>query len=112
MNDKFVVIRKTKEFIYLIDELLINIPRSEMIIKERFKNDILDILELIYIANIKDEDSYKIKILAKLSMCDYYLENLYKKKIISERVFKVYSTKLLDITKLIYGWIRSESKNR
>ncbi len=112
MNDKFLVLRKTKEFIYSIDELLINIPRSEIIIKERFKNDILDVLELIFIANIKDEDDFKIKILAKLSMCDYYLENMYKKEIISDKIFKRYSTKLLEITKLIYGWIRNESKNR
>lgn len=83
-----------------------------MIIKERFKNDILDILELIYIANIKSDDNIKIKILAKLSMCDYYLENLYKKNIISEKVLKKYNSKLSEITKLIYGWIRSESKNR
>lgn len=70
----------------------------------------LDILEMIYIANIDNNKELKIKILSKLSMLDFYLERSYKNNIISEKVLKKYSNKLASITKLIYGWLRSESK--
>jgi len=110
MNDRFLVVRHIKEFIYSIDELVVNFPRKDFVIKDRIVNDVLDILELVYIANIDNNKELKIKILSKLSMLDFYLERSYKNNIISEKVLKKYSNKLASITKLIYGWLRSESK--
>jgi len=110
MNDRFLVVRHIKEFIYSIDELVVNFPRKDFVIKDRIVNDGLDILELVYIANIDNNKELKIKILSKLSMLDFYLERSYKNNIISEKVLKKYSNKLASITKLIYGWLRSESK--
>jgi len=109
MNDRFLVVRHIKEFIYSIDELVVNFPRKDFVIKDRIVNDGLDILELVYIANIDNNKELKIKILSKLSMLDFYLERSYKNNIISEKVLKKYSNKLASITKLIYGWLRSES---
>ena len=40
-------------------------------------------------------------------MIDFYLERSYKNKVISEKVFNKKSNELANITKLIYGWIRS-----
>ena len=110
MNDRFLVVRHVKEFIYSIDEMVINFPRKDFVIKDRIVNDSLDILELIYLANIDNDNMLKNKILSKLSMLDFYLERSYKNNIISEKVLKKYSNKIANITKLIYGWLRSESK--
>jgi len=110
MNDRFLVVRHVKEFIYSIDEMVVNFPRKDFVIKNRIINDSLDIVELIYLVNSNDlNKELRYKILSKLSMIDFYLEKSYKNNIISEKILKKYSNKLANITKLIYGWLRSES---
>ena len=110
MNDKFLIVKYVKEFIYSIDSFVINFPRKEFVIKDRIINDSLDILEMIYIANFDhNRKSLKYDILSKLSMLDFYLERCYKEKIISEKLLKKKSIELTNITKLMYGWIRSDS---
>lgn len=112
MNDRFLIVKYIKEFIISIDELVINFPRKEFTIKDRIINDSLDILELVYIANSSDNNhDIKVKVLSKLSMLDFYFEKSYKNKIISEKVCKKKCNELNKITKLIYGWIRSDSEN-
>lgn len=111
MNDRFLVVRYMKNFICDIENMVINFPRKDLIIKNRVISDSLDILELIYLANSADDNKeLRVRILSKLSMLDFYLERSYKNKIISEKVFNKKSNELAHITKLIYGWIRSESK--
>ena len=110
MNERFLVVRHIKEFIYSIDELVINFPKRDFVIKDRIINDSLDILEMVYIANFDNNKELKQKILSKLSMIDFYLERSYKNNIISEKVCKKYCVKLNNISKLIYGWMRNESK--
>lgn len=113
MNEKFLIIRYVKEFIIGVDDYIINFPRKEFVIKDRIINDSLDILELIYIVNLRDDNKQiKIKILSKINMLDFYLERCYKKNIISEKICKRESLKLDKISKMIYGWIKSDSKNR
>ena len=110
MNERFLIVKYVKEFIYSIDNLVINFPRKDFVIKDRIINDSLNILEMIYIANSNNDKELKYKIISKLSMLDFYLERSYKNKIISEKVFNKKCNELAHITKLIYGWIRSESK--
>ena len=113
MNDRFLIVKKVKDFIYSIDDFIINFPRKEFTIKDRIINDSMDILELIYLANLNDDKKeLKIKILAKLSMLDFYIERSYKNKLISEKVCKKKSRELESISKLVYGWIRSDCKVR
>ena len=106
MNDRFLVVKYTKEFIYSIDKLVINFPRKEFVIKDRILNDSLDILEMIYIANVNNDNNLKCNILAKLSMLDFYIERSYKNGLISEKVCKKKSSEINNISKLIYGWLK------
>lgn len=113
MNDRFLIVKKVKDFIYSIDDFIINFPRKEFTIKDRIINDSMNILELIYIANLDNEKKELKKIiLAKLSMLDFYIERSYKNKIINEKVCKKKCRELENISKLVYGWIRSDSKIR
>ena len=111
MNDRFLVVKYMESFICSIEDMVVNFPKKDYVIKTRIISDSLDILELIYLGNsIEDNKEIKLKILSKLSMLDFYLERSYKNKIISEKVFNKKSNEIGHITKLIYGWIRSESK--
>jgi len=110
MNDRFLVVKYIKEFIYSIDEMIINFPRKDFVIKDRIINDSLNILEMVYIANVNNisiNKELKTRILSKLSTLDFYLERSYKNKIISEKVCKKYCAKVNNISKLVYGWIRN-----
>lgn len=85
MND-FLIVKNMKQFIMSLDDIIVNYPRKENVIKDRLFNDSLDILYLIYKANYsKDRRNIQIEILSKISMLDFYLERSLKNKYISEK---------------------------
>lgn len=92
MNDRFNIAIKVKKFIFMVDDLVINYPKKDYVIKDRLLNTCYDLLELIYRANYSnDKDCYKFDILSKISIIDFCLEESYHKQIISERkLFKLY----------------------
>ncbi len=108
MNEKFIIAIKMKSLITSLNEIIVNYPRSEFVLKDRVTNVGYDILELIYLANTK-EDRLEIQkeIIVKICMLDFYLEVSYNKKIISVKKLKSISLKLNEIKKLTYGWVKS-----
>ena len=111
MND-FKIVKNIKLFIYSIDNIVINIPNKDKVIKEKLYNTSYDILYLIYRCNYKSENKneYYKDILSNISMLDFYLERCLKNKYINNKVCEKLSNNLLIIMKMIYGWIKSESK--
>lgn len=111
-NNKLIVIRKVKEFCLDIDNLIINFPKKEYVIKEKILVDLLSILEdVIYINYVKVRSNvveYKFKLLTKISMLDFYFEYLFKKNIINQKVFNKLGKGLNEISRLIYGWLKDE----
>lgn len=108
MND-FLIVKNMKQFIMSLDDIIVNYPRKENVIKDRLFNDSLAILYLIYKANYsKDRRNIQIKILSKISMLDFYLERSLKNKYISEKQCLKKSNQLLTITKMVHGWIKSD----
>ena len=106
MNDRFNIAIKVKKFIFMVDDLVINYPKKDYVMKDRLLNTCYDLLELIYRANYSnDKDCYKFDILSKISIIDFCLEESYHKKIISERKILNYTNFLKEITKMVYGWI-------
>ena len=106
MKDRFLIVKRIKEFIFSIDSLVINLPRREFVVKNKLLSDSFDVLELIYIANGNKSKDVKLNILSKLSMLDFYLEYLYKKSKISDKVLKRECNLLSNITKMMYGWLK------
>ncbi len=111
MND-FMIIKNIKLFIYNLDNIVINIPNKDRILKDRLYNTSYDILYLVYRCNYNSNDKkeYYKDILSNISMLDFYLERCLKNKYINNKVCEKLSNDLLKITKMIYGWIRNESK--
>ena len=103
---QILIVKRIKEFIFSIDSLVINLPRREFVVKNKLLSDSFDVLELIYIANGNKSKDVKLNILSKLSMLDFYLEYLYKKSIISDKVLKRECNLLSNITKMMYGWLK------
>ena len=111
MND-FKTVKNIKLFIYSLDNIVINIPNKDKVIKEKLYNTSYDILYLVYRCNYKSENKneYYKDILSNISMLDFYLERCLKNKYINNKVCEKLSNNLLIIMKMIYGWIKSESK--
>lgn len=111
MND-FMIIKNIKLFIYNLDNIVINIPNKDRILKDRLYNTNYDILYLVYRCNYNSNDKkeYYKDILSNINMLDFYLERCLKNKYINNKVCEKLSKDLLKITKMIYGWIRNESK--
>ena len=108
MHNDFLIVKNMKNFIMSLDNIVINYPRKEKVIKDKLYNDSLDILYLIYLANnSKDRKNIQIKILSKISMLDFYFERSLKNKYLSEKQCLKMTNKLLIIHKMILGWIKS-----
>lgn len=107
-EDKFKLITKIKLFILESEKMLENIPRYDFYNRDRFREDITEVLHLVYLANnIDNKLIYQRDILARLSMIDFYLERAYNFKYISEKQLYKYSYKLGEIIKMTKGWMNS-----
>ena len=112
MND-FMIVKNIKLFIYNLDNIVVNIPNRDKLIKDRLYNTSYDVLYLVYRCNYNNnnkEEDYK-DMLSKISMLDFYLERCLKNKYISSKSCEKLSKDLLKITKMIYGWINNASRH-
>ena len=107
-TNEFRIITNLKKFIISLDNILINFPKKEKVLKDKIKETSYEVLELIEYTNlITDKINYQYQIISKLSMLDFYFEESLKKKYISEKQCKNKCNELLIITKMVYGWIRN-----
>ena len=111
-EEKFKLAVLLKKFILESEDLLLNVPRKDYYNRDRFRDDITDILYLVYLANnTKDKIkrlSFREEILARISMIDFYLERAYLYKYISEKQLHNFSSKLEVIIKVVKAWIKSD----
>lgn len=110
-EDKFKLVTKIKTFILDSEKMLENIPRYDFYNRDKFRDDITEVLHLVYLANtitnIEDKKKYQQDIFSRLSMIDFYLERAYVYKYISEKQLYNYSKKLEEIIKMTKGWMNS-----
>ena len=99
-----------KLFINSLDDMVSVIPNRDRVLKDRIYNTSYDILYYLYRANYGEKREYISDILSRISMVDFYLERCFKNKYITSRLCEKKSNELLRITKMVYGWIKSESK--
>ena len=87
MNNEFRIIKNMKQFILSLDILLINYPKSKKILKDKIKSTSYEILELILLANLKQEKLIEQQlIISKINMLDFYFEESYKKNILVKKL--------------------------
>lgn len=110
-TNEFRIVTNMKKFILSLDTILINFPKNEKVLKDKIKETSYEVLELINLANLKPEKlEYQYVIISKLSMLDFYFEEAISKAYISEKKCKNKCDELLNITKMIYGWIKNDGK--
>jgi len=112
-NNDFKILQKYKVFLMNLDNSLENIPRKDMYFKDRIKNVSLDVLKDILLCSYDTSSvsSYKTSIKANIALLDFKLERLLLKKYISEKNLYKLATDLVEINKMVNGWLNNhESK--
>lgn len=108
----FVLETKLKEMDILLEKLVLNINNKYKVVK----NKILDAnYQLLYYTNTLEKSKriyIQRKMLVEIKLLDLYLYKLYKYQEITKEKYIFFSKRYITITKLIYGWIKSESNNR
>ncbi len=112
MNSNFHLLAKTQRIISYYNKILINFPKTEIVLKNNIEKTAYDMIENIFSFNINDairiREKYLKDFLVKLSMYDYYSKISYEKKIISKRQFEVIGRAIIEIRKISYGLIKGE----
>ena len=115
MNHDFKILKKVKEYIFFLESVLVNFPKKDILAKSYIYEVGLDIFYLVLIANYSrdynERKEYQKEILVLISLLDFYIERGFKHKYLSENQLKKNSNKLIELTKMMYGWIKSERIN-
>lgn len=113
---EFLIVKRLKEFCLNIDDIVINFPKKEYLIREKMLNDSLDILNDVFYVNldknVESRNDYKKRIISKFNMLDFYVEYLFKKNIINKKVCDKTCREINEMCRMIYGWLRDESRTK
>lgn len=107
MNSNFILLNKSYKLIEYYDNLLINYPKKNTVLKNSIEKTCYEMLENLFAYNINTTDRIKEKYLKdyliKLSMIDFYTKCSINKKTISIRQFEVIGRKIIELRKICYG---------
>ncbi len=106
MKDNLKVITNIKKTILYLDKIIINMPNSDIVLKDNLKKAMYNVLEYAYMASL--DSKYKLFIISKIKMVDFYLKISFEKKYISYKKYEKVSNYLLEILKMVYGWLNYE----
>lgn len=108
MKDNLKVITCIKKTILYLDKIIVNMPNKDIVLKDNLKKEMYAILEYSYIASLDKSSKYKLIIISKIKMVDFYLKICFEKKYISYKKYEKVCNHLLEILKMVYGWLNYE----
>jgi len=111
MQDKLLIITKIKKTISYVENVLINFPKTEYVLKNNIISSFFELLELIYKANIHKDIFFMKESIVKIRMIEYYIKISLEKKLISFKKYENIGKYLLEINKMINAWAINE-KNK
>lgn len=112
-NNDFKILIKYKEFLNDLDNILENVPRKDMYFKDKVRDVSMELLyDIFYFSyDSSNLEIYKARIKSNIAMIDFMLERLFDKKYINEKALFKIGKILVEINKMVTGWVNSyESK--
>lgn len=107
-EEKFQIVILIQKLIRDEDLYLLNFPRKEMELKQNIKNTSLELLKLVYEANITgNAERQKIlqeKSLALVKFIDFLINLCYEKQIINSKKYIRFGESLEKILRYILAW--------
>ena len=109
MKESLTIITRIKKTIEYLDNIIGNFPKSELVLRNELKSNSFKLLENSYYAKYsKDKYSYQMGMIVNINLIDYYLKLSVDKKIITYKKYLKIGKHLVEITKMVFGWINSE----
>ena len=107
-DEKFQIVILIQKLIRDEDLYLLNFPRKEMELKQNIKNTSLELLKLVYEANItgnaERQNMLQEKSLALVNFIDFLINLCYEKKIINSKKYIRFGESLEKILRYILAW--------
>lgn len=117
-DDKFKIVVIAKAFSFDLNDILSRFPNKEKVLKDKLKMLTYEVIELVYEANYMPISKFdnirlekEIKVLSKISMIDFLLEESYRKGYITESIFINKVKELTNLSKKVKNWIANEKSN-
>lgn len=111
-NNDFKILTKYKEFMNKIDDVLENVPRKDMYYKDKIKNVLDHMLKFIFIASYEKDKTrlynFYVEIKSDIALLDFMLDRLHSKKYISEKTLYKMGNDLIEINKMVTGWLNGK----
>ena len=107
------ITNKIKEISIITDKIILNINNKYKTTKNSIIDSNYKLLYYLYYTNTLEKPKriyIQRKMLVEVKLLDYYYYKIYTYKEISKDKYISISKKYITITKLIYGWIKSESR--
>lgn len=109
MRENLTIITRIKKTIEYLDNIIDNFPKSEIVLRNELKSNSYKLLENSYYAKYsKDKYNFQMGMIVNINLIDYYLKLSVDKKIITYKKYLKIGKHLVEITKMIFGWIKNE----
>ena len=111
-ND-FIIASKCKTLYLKLNKVSLNIAKNDSFLKNIINNSCNELLKYVYLENYDNDNlnNYFINIKTNISLIDFYLELLYKRKYIGDKDLENLSYLLLEINKMVTVWHRNKGNN-
>lgn len=111
MNSKFQLLDKSEKMFVRFDDILINFPKKQVVLKHNIEETLFLIIEYIHSYQINDSPRIKEKylkdLIVKISMLDFYIGVSFRRRIICEKQKKDICNMITEIRKITYGVLNS-----
>ena len=108
-EEKLIIAKVARKTLIYIEKNTENFPTKYVVLRNRIIDACYDILEWTYRANVFQELDDKKKIIVKIQMLNFYLEEAYNKELLTHKKLINYSSYLLELDKMVRAWFNYET---
>ena len=110
MRNTLIIIDKLEQLDNYLNNIYSNFPKKDIILKEELQTTIKDIYLNIYLIIYNYKLDISIKTISLIKYLNYLIDNMYNKKIINNKRYIYIGSLVIEITKLLKGYINEKNK--
>ena len=110
MRNTLIIIDKLELLDNYLNKIYLNFPKKDIILKEELNNIIKEIYLNIYLIVYNYKIDISIKIISLIKYLNYLIDTIYQKKIINNKKYLYIGNLVIEITKLLRGYINEKNR--
>ena len=108
VHENLIIARQARKTLRFIEKNTENFPNKYYVLKNKIIESCYNILEWIYRSNIFQDINDKKEIIVNIQMLNFYLEEAFRKEILSNKKFLSYTGHLFKLDKMVRSWFNYE----